>query len=1230
MSDDAAPAAFLQDTPRLVLKARALQGVPLSAAPAVLTELIAGTGADRRKSGVKLPLLVVVPTRAEADRLTAALAWLLGARRPGVSVLPYPADDVRTWDGLSPHPDLPRQRLVALDALTSGRQAVLVAPARALQQRVLPPETLADLRIELETGAEVGKAALVGQLVDRGYLSTPQADEPGTVSSKGGVVDLWPTGEARPVRIEFFDDEIDGMRALDPRTRRGAEPVETLTVLPAREAVVTPDALSRASEVTVRAVGQMGGGQQTRRAVLRELKEGLWFPGAEDYLAALHPVVDPLRFADDILLLEPDRIDEELLRFEALVTDRWLALPVDDRPVILPEARFATAAAVQARLTRAVRMGSLLLDGDAPDLHFRDNDDLRVGTGELAPVAGRIAGWLEEGWRVAVVCESRASAERVQALLLPHGLALGSRPAGQLPGAGQIGLWIGPLEQGFRAADSRLAVIAAHELFGKKPRKARRGPRSLREASVATLTQLKVGDLVVHVVHGVGRFEGLKRIAMPTATGDTVEQDFAELSYRSGDRMYLPATRLDQLHKFRAAGDKTPSLDRLGGGTWASRKAKVRDKIAAMAHQLLELHAMRAIVQGHRYEGVPARYRQFEETFAYVETPDQAQAIRDVLDDMAGEEPMDRLVVGDVGFGKTEVAMRAAMRVVLAGRQVAILCPTTVLAYQHWRTFEERFEGFGVSVALLSRFRDPKEARALRKRCADGDVDILIGTHALLGRSAKFKDLGLLVIDEEHRFGVKQKEKLKALAQKWSDTPCEVLAMSATPIPRTLHMALSGLRKVSMIATPPEGRRAIQTRILRWTDARIREEILHELKRGGQVFFVHNRVQSIQAVARRLAALVPEARFGTAHGQMDEHVLEDVLVRFVNRDFHVLVCTTIIETGIDMPNVNTILVNRADQMGLAQLYQLRGRVGRSNVRGYCSLLVPEDTAALNKKAVKRLRVLAENTDLGSGFAIASADMEIRGAGDLLGESQHGNIQAIGFDTYVEMLEDAVAAARGDLSRKRLDPEIEVPVPALIPDAWIDDVAERITEYRRLAGARTVAQARDIIATWEDTHGEPPPEVLNLGWLTETRIRCRELGIERLSWLKVRVELELHESTPVPAAHVVALVTREPDRFSFAKGSQGGRIRVRFTDEEAQYPFRFLHWVLRRFEQGVEDGPGAGITAEPVKPRPVPPKPTRRPVFESVEPTIEVVRTTGNRRIGRRRVVRPKGSGFKGR
>ncbi len=1210
-------AAFLQDVPRLVLRHRALSGVPASAAPIVLAELLAGTGTDRRRSGVKLPLLVVTAKRRDADRLQEALAGLLATRRPDVRVLPFPADDVRTWDGLSPHPDIPRQRLAALDRLYRAEPVVLVAPARALQQRILGPDALDTLRLTLRPGDTWERDDLVKALVDRGYHATPAADEPGTVSWRGGVVDLWPADRPEgPVRIEFFDDELEEIRALDPKTRRGVGPLSTLTLLPAREAVVTPEALSRASEATMEAVDHIGEGHANRRAVLRELREGLWFPGAEDYLAALWPVVEILDHASDVVVVDPGPVDDELDRFEALVRDRWQALEPQDRPVILPERRFAGADAVRKGLARAVAVGPLLLSGDAPDLSFRDNDDLQIGKGEIAPVAARLLAWLEDAWQVVMVCETGASAERVHALLQPHAITLDRLETGTLPPPGRIGLWIAPVDRGFRAPQSRLAVIAAHELFGKGPRKTVRRPRTLREATVSSLTQLKSGDLVVHAIHGVGRFEGLKRIAMPTSTGEAIQQDFAELSYRGGDRMYLPVTRLDLLHPYKAVGGKPPTLDKLGGATWASRKARVRDKVAAMAHQLLELHAMRAIVEGHAYEGSPPKYRQFEETFPFVETPDQAQAIREVLDDLAGPEPMDRLVVGDVGFGKTEVAMRAAMRVVLGGRQVAVLCPTTVLAFQHWRTFRERFEGTGVRIELLSRFRDSKEAKTVKADVAEGGVDIVIGTHALLGRSARFCDLGLLIIDEEHRFGVKQKERLKALAQRWGDKPCEVLAMSATPIPRTLHMALSGLRHTSMIATPPEGRRAIQTRILRWTDARIRDEILHELRRGGQVFFVHNRVQTIQAVARRLEALVPEARLGVAHGQLDEAALEDVLVRFVNRDFHVLVCTSIIETGIDMPTVNTILINRADQMGLAQLYQLRGRVGRSTVRGYCTLLVPEDTAGLNAKAVKRLRVLTENTELGSGFAIASADLEIRGAGDLLGESQHGHIQAIGFEAYVELLEEAIAKARGDLSRTRLDPEVEVPVPALIPEHWIEDVTERVAEYRRLAAARSVPEARDVIARWEDLYGEPPTEVLHLGWLTETKLRCRTLGIERLTWLQVRVELELHETTPIPPAHVIALVTREPDRFSFAKGgAQGKRLAVRFQAEEAEFPFRFLHWVLRRLERGVEEEPGAGVA---------PPKPAAAaiPARPAPDPGVPVVR--------RKRVIRPKGTGFKGR
>lgn len=1187
-------AAFLHDLAQHVRAGRHLSGLPGGAASYALAQLARATHAGH-DTGLLLPLTVVVPTRDQAPVAADELAfWLRGS---GVAVHLFPADDVRTWDGLSPAPEIPRQRLAALSALDRRDPCVLVAPARALQQRVLPTDVLRALSLRLTEGELIERDDLIKELVGWGYLSVPVADEPGTVSFRGGVVDVWPANRAEgPVRIEFFDDEIETIRALDPRTRRGIGPVEELHLLPAREAVVTPDSLRRASEVTAEAVDEMGGGQRTRRRVLKELKAGLWFPGAEDYLSALHPVVAPLALMRCVVVVEPEAVTAELERFEGLAWGRWAELEVDERPPVLPDRRFETAQAVQDRLAGGLQVGELLVDGsvDVVDLGARDNTDLAVGKGELAPVAGRLDGWMEDGWQVALAVDGTARAERVTALFQPHGLSFAELRPPALPDFGAAALWRGPLRRGFRAPNSRLAVLTGEDLFGARSRTHQRR-KSLREATaVGSLSQLKAGDFIVHVVHGIGRFEGLRRLKMPVGT-EEIEQDFAELSYRGGDRMLLPVSRLDQLYGYRATGDRQPTLDKLGGQTWSRRKARAKDKIAALAQHLLRVHALREVVEGHAYEGVPSRYRQFEETFPHVETPDQERAIQDVLTDLEKPEPMDRLIVGDVGFGKTEVAMRAAMRVVLEGRQVAVLCPTTVLAFQHFQTFTERFAGFGIEVALLSSFRSGSALRQLRKKVAEGQAAIAIGTTSLLGRSTRFADLGLVIVDEEHRFGVKQKEKLKRLAQAWSEVPVDYLAMSATPIPRSLHMAMSGLRKVSLITTPPAGRRAVQTRVMRWNDARIREEILHELRRGGQCFFLHNRVQSIERVASRLRELVPEARFAVAHGQMEDSRLEKVLVDFVQREYHVLVCTTIVESGVDIPTMNTILINRADMLGLAQLYQLRGRVGRSTVRGSCTLLLPEDSAGVQKKAMERLRVLQDNTELGAGFKIASADMELRGAGDLLGESQHGHIQAIGLDTYIELLEEAVATARGDLGRQRLDPELEIPVPALIPELYIEDVQERLQEYQRLAACRTVHEVRDVIGGWEDTFGEPPPEVLNLGWQAEAKVRARELGVERVAWLKVQVTLDFHTTTPVPPEHIAALVQRESKRFSLHTASGSTRLGVRFDDEEAQYPYRFLHWVFRRLERGVEEGAGAGVAVSAPNPtlrrpgRPAPPK-----------------------------------------
>ena len=1148
-------AAFLHDAARHLAPGCALSGLPAGAAAWALARAVAG----RPEA---LPLLLVAPDREEAALLCRELEFHLD---PKYAVLAYPMDDRRPYDGTSPHPSIPRRRLAALDALDRRRPCVVVAPAEALLPRVLPAAVLRAHRTEIRVSDTLDRDGLLRKLADWGYLVVGAVEEPGTVARRGGVLDLWPAGEDQPVRIELFDDFVEDIRRMDPDTQRshGKQPLDRVVILPAREGILTPEALSRAAEVTQRGVDAQGGGQSTRRRALQELRDGLWFPGAEDYLPALHALIDPLDYAGSIAVLDAPAVASALRKAATDAVTRWEAASIDERAPVPPDSRFADPEVVIAGLAKAATLAAFA--PDATDFGARDNRVLKVGANDLAPVAGTLRGWLDEGWRVALVGESRARAERMAALFAPHGLDPVPRPAGDLPPLGQLALWTGDLPRGFHAPHDRLAIVTADELFVTHAR-AHRAPKTLREAAVGSYNELRPGDLVVHSRHGIGRFEGLKRLPVqltdPGLWGverppsDRVEQDFVVIAYRGDDRMYLPVTRLEQLSRYKAVGDGTPALDKLGGETWARRKAKVKDRVLAMAHELLRLHAMRAVATAHAYEGIPADYRQFEETFPYTETPDQEAAIHDVLEDLAKPEPMDRLLIGDVGFGKTEVAMRAAMRVILDGHQVAVLVPTTVLAFQHHETFLKRFEDIPVRIELLSRFRSAAEVRAVLEDTAAGKVDILIGTHAILGRSLRFRKLGLMVVDEEHRFGVRQKEKLKKIA-----TDVHVLAMSATPIPRTLHMALSGLRKVSLITTPPADRLPVRTHVARWSDTLIRDEIMTELRRGGQVFFVHNRIETLGGVLSELSRLVPEARIGVAHGQMEAAALEKVLVDFVRRRTHILLCTAIIESGVDIPNANTLLVDRADQFGLAQLYQLRGRIGRSAVRGHCTLLVPRETA-ISRDAMRRLQVLQEHTDLGSGFAIANADLELRGSGNLLGESQHGQIQAVGLDTYVELLEEAVGEARGDFARQRIDPELEIPVSALLPESYIEDLEERLVEYRRLATARTVPQVRDLLDSWEDRYGEPPPEVLNLGWMAEARVRCRDLGIERVHWLKVRTVLAFHPSTKVPPERIVKLVQAEPARFAL-KGND--KLEVRFSPDEAAWPFRFLHWVFVRLE-----------------------------------------------------------------
>jgi transcription-repair coupling factor (superfamily II helicase) len=875
-----------------------------------------------------LPLVVLVPTAAEQDRVERELRFHLGAR----AVYGFPADDVRPYDGFSPHPDIPRARLQALDALVRGEPVAVVASAAAALHRVLPPEMVKALHRELRPDMTLDRDALRASLVAWGYVLAPVVEDRGTISVRGDVVDVWPVGSDDPVRIELFDDLVERIHAFDPTTQRKKQALEVLRLLPAREALPTEEALRRAPSILAEVVDETGVGHATRRRVLEELKEGIWFPGAEDYLPALHELRPLWDYAPTLVVIDEAQVQEEARAFSEIVRARWESADPNERPPVVPQRRYVTPEELDERLPTAVRIESLALD-TAIDLHARDNADLRVGTGEIEPVLARIRGWLDDAWQVAIVVETKASGERVKALFAPHGLTPHTVDAGTWRDGGELVLWHGDLPRGFRSPEDRLALIAADEIFGAKA-KPLPVPRTLKDAVLTSVTDVKVGDLVVHALHGIGRFEGLRRLPVQAdvnarldwgfagASERPAEQDFALLIYRDDDRLYLPVTRFDQLYRYRTVGDVTPRLDKLGGITWASRRAKVKDRVLAMAHDLLRLHAMRAVVEGHAYEGRPELLQQFEESFPYVETPDQQQAIDDVLGDLAMQEPMDRLIVGDVGFGKTEVAMRAAVRVLLEGRQVAVLCPTTILVFQHDRTFRDRMSGLPVRVEALSRFRSASETKAVIADAATGRVDVVIGTTSILSRSLRFKDLGLVIVDEEHRFGC------EAEGAPEEALPCRRVARherDADPAhaPHGAHRPPQGERDHDAARRAPPGAhegRAVHARAdPRGHPARARTGRPGLLR--AQPRAEHRGDGALRPAPR------PDARVAVAHGQMDEKKLEEVLVRFIRREVDVLVSTTIIESGVDLPNVNTMIVSRADTLGLAQLYQLRGRVG---------------------------------------------------------------------------------------------------------------------------------------------------------------------------------------------------------------------------------------------------------------------------------------------------------------
>jgi transcription-repair coupling factor (superfamily II helicase) len=998
------------------------------------------------------PTLLVVPTDKDVEQMTGDARFFYGALE-GASqaaiesaVLPLPSLQVDPYRGMAPHLRVAAARARALHGAATGTVRLMVASAAALLPRVSPPERLLRASIDLKTGTEIEPQDLADLLVDAGFIRKDPVDEHGAFTIRGGIVDVFAAGDGEPVRIEFVGDMVESLRRFDPSTQRSTGATDQARVIPLRERfddesdampLVAFLAASRGLQVIVSEFEQVA---ETARRVRGQLDASFSEAAARGHVVALPPSRAFVKWDD----IEP----------RAVAAPRLDELAVDEGGAV------------------AVRHVSC-----QPAMEFR----------------GRITDWVaeirqarERGEAVLFVADSHSRAERTVELLREYEIVAVSVERAEEAYAGAVLVAVGPLSRGFRLVDAALQVYAETDVF-EEVRLVPEGRRHLAKVFLSDLRDLKVADLVVHVDHGIGEFVGLRQLGVRGTAEDP--QEFLELRYAGEDKLFVPVEQLDLIQKY--TGGSRPALDRLGGTSWEKEKTRVKKAMRDMAEELLKLYAQRQAVPGYAFSPDTHWQEEFEDAFPYELTPDQATAIADIKRDMEGPTPMDRLLCGDVGYGKTEMAIRAAFKAVMDGKQVAFLAPTTVLGFQHFKTLCDRFAGFPVNVDMVSRFRTKQEIKETLAGVAAGKVDIIVGTHRLLSKDVEFKDLGLLVVDEEQRFGVADKERIKQLRKR-----VDVLTMTATPIPRTLNMSLVGIRDMSIIETPPKDRLAIQTNVVKFDTHVIERAIRNEIARGGQVYVVHNRIESIFSIADLLQRLVPEARIVVGHGQMGEDELEQAMLGFVERKFDVLLATTIVENGLDIPNANTIIVNRADRYGLAQLYQLRGRVGRSDRPAYAYLLIPPQES-LSPVARKRLAAIKEFSDLGSGFRVAALDLEIRGAGNLLGGQQSGHIDAVGLEMYMKLLEGTVRELKGEEIEDDTRATVNLRVDLKIDTGYVPDMNQRLMVYRKVAAARSETELTATLDELRDRYGAPPDSVRNLAEYGRIRIMADRLGMESI-------------------------------------------------------------------------------------------------------------------------------------
>jgi transcription-repair coupling factor (superfamily II helicase) len=1088
------------------------------------------------------PVIVVVADNKAAEALEPMLragCELTGAVDPA-QVVRLPAHDVLPFENLSPHPDVQEQRAAALWKLATGAVSILIAPVEAAALKLFDRDYYAGLAVTLRRGEEVDVEVLTGHLASVGYTQMDLVEMPGQFTRRGGILDVYSPESDRPVRIEFFGDEIETIRKFDPETQRSQSGLDETQFLPLTETPVTERLLAAVHGRLNRQRVELAGEDDEMAAELAAAGGVSVFPGWEFFSAVAGADKSLLTLLPKCALFidEPAMVRNQIDRWWNKVEQRHERSAMGS--LIRPEDIYLRPEVLQAALD--THMGLDLDQLGVVDVLDDDNTlgEIELNTrptlrfhGSIPALTEQLRALMTTETRIVLAAPHQGDVERLATVLREYQIPyrLGSRnphpgetmldEASYMAGDLRVPVIVRTaLASGVSFGDSNLILFGANDLSDDADVAARPEPnRSKTAAFVSDFRDLGIGDYVVHVDHGIAQYQGLKEIVQ-----DGLSVEFMILEFAEQAKLYVPLTRLDLIQKYRSTdAGPAPVLNRLGSQQWTKTKARVRKAMQDMAGELLKLYAERTTAQGTAYSKDNEFQRQFEDSFDYSETEDQISAIRAIKYDMESTTPMDRLLCGDVGYGKTEVAMRAAFKAVQDGKQVAVLTPTTILSFQHFETFKKRFAQFPINVEMISRFRTRKEQEVIVERVATGKVDILIGTHRLLSKDIKFQDLGLLVVDEEQRFGVRHKERLKQMRKE-----IDVLAMSATPIPRTLHMSLVGLRDMSVIETPPKDRMAIQTVVAKFDEKIVRSAVEVELERGGQVYFVHNRVDSIYEIASRIQELVPAARVCVGHGQMSETELERVMLAFMRHEYDVLVATTIIENGLDIPLANTMLINRADRHGLSELYQLRGRVGRSNRRAYAYLLIPPEQE-LTEIARRRLAALKEFSDLGAGFKIAALDLELRGAGNMLGGEQSGHIEAVGFELYTSMLEAAVKEMKGESSEERPATQLNLGIALRIDERYVPEENQRLRLYKKIAGSVSEAAVAEVRAEMEDRYGAPPDATVFLLEASLIRLECERIGIAQVDRKRTELHIRFTENAAVDPQTLMRLVARNAKR-----------------------------------------------------------------------------------------------------